>query len=211
MSIDPSTSSGESSTTGEPQGLCELWGENRSNCYGGYYNPVYYTNICYEYLMSIDVMCAPAAAMLYQCQAGACFVDCGVEYDALDECNNLVLAMELGCDMIAEVPAVGTIDMQCTGFIDQVEVCSAGGYYIPFFSWYVDYNPVYAEYACVNAWIFTNSPPPLGMGDPCGGAYEELLTCLSGLACNELEDAIFDDTYCAAERDAVTCRCDLGA
>lgn len=50
------------------------------------------------------------------------------------------------------------------------------------------------------------------MGDTCGGAYEDLLTCLSMLSCNELEDAVYPfNGYCQAEQDAVTCRCELGA
>jgi hypothetical protein len=216
MSIDPSTStststSESSSTTGdEPQGLCEAWGEAVALCYG-YYGPMYYINSCYDYFMYIDVACGPAAAMVYQCQASGCFVDCGDQYDALEACNDMLLAMELGCDMIPEVPAVGTIDMQCMGFVDQVEVCTASGYYIPAFSWYVEYYPAYAQTACVNASFFTYPPPPLGMGDACGGAYEELLTCLSELSCNELESAVFGDMFCAEERNALTCRCDLGA
>jgi hypothetical protein len=212
MSIDPSTSTSESessSTTGDPQGLCEVWGENRGLCYG--YNADYYIYSCYNYFMYVDVACGPAAAMVYQCESTGCFVDCSNEYEAVQICNEMVLAEQLGCDIIPEAPAPGTIDMQCIGFVDQVEVCTASGYYVPWFSYLVEYYPDYAQEACVSANSFTYPPPPLGMGDTCGGAYEELLTCLSLLSCIELESAIFDDTYCIEEKNALTCRCDLGA
>jgi hypothetical protein len=210
-SIDPSTStstSESSSSTGE-QGLCELWGETLSDCYGGYYNPMYYINSCYNELMSIDVTCAPALAMVYQCQASGCFVDCGMEYDVLEQCNDMVLAMELGCDMIPIVPGAGTIAMQCMSVIDQAEVCTAGGYYIPGFSGYILYSPAYTQYFCENGAYFTFLFPPPGVGDACGGAYEELLTCLSGLSCGDFENALFDDTICETQKNALTCRCEL--
>lgn len=211
MGVEGSTSTGEgSSSTGEPQGLCEVWGEALSLCYG-YYDPAYFTNSCYYYLMSVDVTCAPVAAMYYQCQATGCFVDCSTEYDALQECNDLLLAMELGCDMIPVVPGLGTIPTQCTGVVDQAEVCTASGYYIPGFSGYIMYAPEYAEYFCQNGAYFTNLFPPPGVGDECGGAYEELLTCLSGLSCSDFENAMFDDTTCGPQKDALTCRCELGA
>lgn len=212
MGVEGSTSTGEgSSSTGEPQGLCELWGETLSLCYGGYYPPAYYTNSCYYYLMSVDVMCGPLAAMLYQCQASGCFVDCSTEYDSLQECNDLALAMELGCDMIPVVPGLGTIPTQCTGVVDQAEVCTASGYYIPGFTGYIMYSPEYAEYFCQNGAYFTYLFPPPGVGDECGGAYEELLTCLSGLSCSDFENALFDETICGPQKDALTCRCELGA
>jgi hypothetical protein len=214
MAIDPSTSTStgeESSTTEEPQSLCEVWGENQSGCYGGFYPPAYYANLCYEYLLSVDVMCGPAAAMVYQCQVSGCFVDCIAEYDALQACNDLVQAMELGCDMLPEVPGVGTIDTQCMGIIDQVIACTASGYYIPAFSGYVGYDPAYAQDFCVDGAFFADLAPPPAVDSPCGGAYEELLTCLSGLSCGELEDAMFDDAFCGPQKDAVTCRCELGA
>lgn len=207
MAIEGTSTGESSSTTGEPLGLCELWGENLSACYGGYYNPAYYTSSCYDYLTSIDVMCGPSAAMLYQCQASGCFVDCSTEYETLDACNDLALAMQLGCDMIPDVPAVGTIDTQCVGVVDQAEVCIAAGYYIPGFS----YGPEYAQYFCENGAFFTYFYLPPAMGDVCGGAYEELLTCLSALSCGDLEQAMFDDAYCTAQKNALTCRCELGA
>jgi len=211
MSIEPGTSSSESSsTTGEPQGLCEVWGEAAALCYG-YYGPMYYIDSCYDYFMYIDVACGPVAAMVYQCQATGCFVDCGDQYEALELCNDMVLAMELGCDMIPIVPAVGTIEMQCSGFVGTMGVCTDAGYYIPVFSWYLMYAPDYAQDLCENGAFFTFPGPSLAVGDACGGAYEELLTCLSALSCTDLESAIFDDSYCAAERDAVTCRCELDA
>lgn len=212
MGIEPGTSSGEgSSSTGEPQGLCEVWAETLSLCYGGYYNPAYLVNYCYDYLMSVDVTCGPLAAMYYQCQATGCFVDCSAESDALQECNDLVLAMQLGCDMIPVVPGAGTIATQCTGVIDQAEVCTAAGYYIPGFSGYIMYSPEYADYFCQNGAYFTYLFPPPGVGDACGGAYEELLTCLSGLSCSDFENALFDETICGPQKDALTCRCELGA
>jgi len=211
MSIDPSTSSSESSsTTGEPQGLCEVWGETLAGCYG-YYNPAYLVNYCYEYLMGVDVMCGPVVGMYYQCQASGCFVDCSDESEAVQDCNELLQVIELGCDMIPIVPGVGTIDAQCMGVVDQAEVCTAGGYYIPGFSSYIMYAPEYTQYFCVNGAYFTYLFPPPGIGDACGGAYEELLTCLSGLSCGDFEDALYDDTICGTEKNAVTCRCELDA
>lgn len=213
MSIEPGTSSEEGgSSTGEPQGLCEVWAETQSMCYYYYGNPLFLEQYCYDYLTSVDLLCVPQAAQYYQCRATGCFVDCNMQYQALQQCNDDLLAMELGCDMIPVVPSVGSTPMQCTAFVDQVELCTAGGFYIPFFSFYVNYSPYYAQYACVNGWVLANTFVPPGPGDSCGGAYEELLTCLSGLACGELENGVFSGNgYCEAQHDAVTCRCELGA
>jgi hypothetical protein len=216
MSVEPGTSSSSeegSSSTGEPQGLCEVWAETLAMCYGYYYQPQYLVQYCYDYLTNVDLLCVPPAAQYYQCQASGCFVDCNTQYQALQECNDLLLAQQLGCDMIPIVPSVGTTPMQCMGFVDVVELCTAGGYYIPFFTFYVNYNPYYAQYACVNGWVLAGGFVPPGAGDSCGGAYEELLTCLSGLPCGQLENAIFSGGggACAAQHDAVTCRCELGA
>lgn len=211
MGIEGTSTGESSSSTGEPQGLCELWGETLSLCYGGYYPPAYYVNSCYDYLMNVDITCGPVAAMLYQCQASGCFVDCGMEYDSLQECNDLALAMELGCDMIPVVPGVGTIDAQCMGVVTQAETCTNAGYYIPGFSGYIMYSPGYTQYFCTHGAYFTYLFPPPAVGDACGGAYEELLTCLSTLSCSDFENALFDDTICETQKNALTCRCDLGA
>ncbi len=215
MMVDPTTGSSSeegSSSTGEPMGLCELWGENQAMCYGYYGNAAYYTNQCYDYVLNyLDPMCGVPASALYLCQAAGCFANCGTEYEDLQECNELVQYMELGCDMLPIVPAVGPVLPQCTTFIDQVEVCTAAGFYIPFFSGIVMYSPAYADYYCAQGFVIVSGYVPQVLGDPCGGAYEELLTCLTALPCNELELAVFDGGgACQAQHDAVTCRCELG-
>lgn len=213
MSIEPGTTTEEGeSSTGEPLGLCEAWGQTQAGCY--YYgNPLYYTNYCYNYLNNyVDPACLVYAQHRIACQAyGAmCWPDCGFEYDSVQQCENEILAQQLGCDMIPAVPGAGTIDAQCTGVVAQATTCHNAGYYIPGFSWYLDYIPYYAQYFCENGAGFTYLFPPPAVGDPCGGAYEEMLTCLSTLSCTELENEMFSPTVCASEDLAVECRCDLG-
>lgn len=208
MSIDPSTGEG-SSSTGE-QGLCELWGETLSMCYG--YNAAYFTSYCYDYVLNeIHPLCIWEASARFQCEAAGCFANCDAEYDALYQCHQLAQAADLGCDMIPIVPGAGTIAPQCVGLVDQIELCTANGSYIPGWSYLVQYSPVYAEDYCEFGGYFTFIYPPPAAGDACGGAYEELLTCLSALSCGELELAVIGAGACAAQIDAVTCRCELGA
>lgn len=218
MSIEPGSSSSsdgeESSSTTGALGLCEAWGQQQAGCYGYYYNEIYLVNYCYNYLNNyVDPLCLVYAQHRIACQAyGAfCFPDCSFEYQSVQQCNDDILAMQLGCDVIPIVPGAGTIDTQCTGIVAQATVCDTAGYYIPGFSGYIQYAPAYTQYFCENGAYFTYLFPPPGVGDPCGGAYEELLTCLSGLTCSELADEMFFPNLCAAQNDALTCRCELDA
>lgn len=215
MSVEPGTTTegGESSSTTGELGLCEAWGQTQAGCYY-YYNEIYLTNYCYNYLNNyVDPACLVYAQHRIACQAyGAfCFPDCSFEYESVQQCHDDILAMQLGCDLIPVVPGAGTIDAQCADLVVQATACHNTGYYIPGFSSYIQYAPQYTQYFCENGAYFTFLFPPPGVGDPCGGAYEELLTCLSGLSCAELENEMFAPTVCAAQDTAVECRCDLGA
>jgi len=203
MSIEPGSSSSESSSTTGELGLCEAWGESRALCYG-YGNAAYWEMLCYSYLAYADPACALATELYYGCQAyNGCFADCSTEGNMLEAC-------ELGCDMIPLVPAAGTIEARCTSLTAQVFACDMAGYYISGFSQYTDYPPEVMTSFCSGGAYFVFGGVPLEVGDSCGGAYEDLLTCLSGLTCGELENEIFFGALCAAERDAVDCRCNLG-
>jgi len=207
LPIDPSTSE-SSSTTGEAPGLCELWAMEWVGCYG-YYTVPYMTMYCYSQLDYTLPECLMAFGAVIQCEAfggGPCVANCDVEEEAEQVC-------ELGCDMIAMVPAVGTIEAQCTSLAMQATACHAAGYYIIGFSQYLDYPIDVMIDFCVDGMYVLFSPPSLAVGDTCGGAYEELLTCLSGVSCMELEFAAFDafGGVCGTQYDGVECRCELGA
>jgi hypothetical protein len=213
MPVEPGTTEGESSSTTGELGLCEAWGQTQAGCYY-YYNEIYLTNYCYNYLNNyVDPACLVYAQHRIACQAyGAfCWPDCSFEYESVQQCHDDILAMQLGCDLIPVVPGAGTIDTQCANLVTQATACHATGYYIPGFSGYIQYAPQYTQYFCENGAFFTYLFPPPGVGDPCGGAYEELITCLSGLSCAELENEMFFPTVCAAQDTAVECRCNLGA
>ncbi len=207
-------SSSDSSSTGSPLGMCELWATEWVACYG-YYTIPYLTAYCYDTLSYVDPMCTADAEAFYLCEAlggGPCMAACDVAYDAWQSCEDQVLADMLGCNMLPMVPAVGTIESQCTDLSNVARACDTAGYYISGFSQYVAYPPEYMVDFCVGGAYFTFPPPPLAPGDTCGGAYEDLLTCVSMLSCSDLELAVFfPSMFCPVEDDSLTCRCELGA
>lgn len=213
-SSSSSSSSGEESSSGEaPPGLCELWAAEWVACYG-YYSIPYLTAYCYDSLNYADPVCQLDLASVFQCEAmggGPCLANCDPQEQVYDACEDQLLADMLGCAMIPMVPGTGGIEMQCISLNAQAVACTNAGYYIGGFSQYVAYPPEYMLYFCEGGAYFTFTPPPQAVGDTCGGAYEELLACLSGLNCMQLEDAVWMQNHCAAEFDALTCRCELGA
>lgn len=209
----PGSSEG-SSSTGELPGLCEQWATAWVACYG-YYSVPYMTAYCYNLVyVYADPMCQPEIVMFISCQAfggGPCTAMCEPQYEALETCENQVLADMLGCAMLPMIPGAGTIETQCTSLATQATDCHNAGYYINGFSQYVGYDPQYMIDFCSYGAYFTFLFPPPGMGDTCGGAYEDLLTCLSGLSCTELNETMILQNHCTTQLDALTCRCELGA
>jgi hypothetical protein len=213
MPTEPSSSSEESSSTTGELGLCQAFGQTMAACYY-YYNEIYLTYLCYNYLNNyVDPACLVFGQHYMACYAYGpfCWPDCYTEYESMQQCHNDILAMQLGCNLIPVVPGAGTIDAQCSDLTAQATTCHSAGYYIPGFSWYIPYAPQYAQDFCEYGAFFTFLYPPPVAGDACGGAYEELLTCLSGLSCNELANEMFAPTVCATQDTAVECRCNLGA
>ena len=221
IAVDPGSTgstglpgSSEGSSSGGVPGLCEQWATEFYGCYG-YYSIPYLTSYCYD-LVNIytDPMCQPEAVMVISCEAfngGPCMAMCDLQEDALDMCEDQVLADMLGCAMLPMIPGAGTIEAQCGGLATQATNCHNAGYYIAGFSQYVGYDPQYMIDFCTGGAYFTFLFPPPGIGDTCGGAYEDLLTCLSGLTCLELDETMIFQNHCTTEIDALTCRCELGA
>ncbi|MCH9680395.1 MAG: hypothetical protein K0V04_03090 [Deltaproteobacteria bacterium] len=195
--------------------MCEQWALSaQTGCaYPG--GLVYLEEVCEGYVANASAQCQLEILALLTCEAnqgGPCDPSCQSESDDSEACEDAVQAKALGCAMIPMVAATGTIPAQCEAVTAQAFACDAEGYYISFFSPYVNYPPGTAQPYCEAAFPWLLDTTPLSDISPeCGGAYEELLTCLSGLDCVELDDAITNGLSCTSEIDALICRCALGA
>lgn len=219
-----------SGTTGgsSAQEPCELYVSNSFECYGiedsRYYD--YYVSLCFELVDAYS--CRSEALELIACFGNTECSDskqleqlqeeleaaCGEEWLAVRTCESEAF----GCDMIASPSAAGTIAEICTDFATTVGQCIQEGY-VPSDLSYTHYNQFGpmglasicqgTNYALDYTIIFGFHTAPLE--EPaCGGAYEELMACISGLSCGELTQALArEGGICQAEYDAVRCRCEL--
>lgn len=211
------TRSDDSTTTGELSkeeliALCESYATQFIEC-SDY--PLYYDldDLAQYCLSAIDqYACSSEVIEWMTCHSTdkTCGDLCDDPLSALKACESAAA----GCEMLPSPTAEGTLATDCSALAAVATQCIQDGYYIEGFSFGYQlggteglaYNCEYGNY--VDLSLTGLYPPPLD-DIACGGAYEELVTCLSSLNCEGLAQAASQQSSCEAEYAAVRCRCDL--